>query len=145
MRAETSKPTASAVRSSTPARRSSSHTASAAGRTVLLACEPVSGSHSKAPNQHAVGEAGAGDVGAPALVDDRGLGRTAERPADRHNALGPGLTGAYERGAERVEDGDLEVLDEPPRQVGERGLGDEAGEHPRLVHGHVSLIHAARS
>ena len=49
MRAETSKPRASAVRNATPSSRRHSHTASAAGSTVPLACEPVSGSHSNAP------------------------------------------------------------------------------------------------
>ncbi len=49
IRAETSKPSASAVRNATPSSRSRSHTASAAGSTVPLAWEPVKGSHSKAP------------------------------------------------------------------------------------------------
>ena len=49
MRAETSNPAASAVRHAAPVTRSRSATASAAGSTVPLACEPVSGSHSNAP------------------------------------------------------------------------------------------------
>ena len=49
IRADTSKPSASAVRNATPSKRSRSHTARTAGRTVPLACDPVSGSHSKAP------------------------------------------------------------------------------------------------
>ncbi len=49
MRAETSKPRASAVKNAAPPSRSRSHTASAAGSTVPLACDPVSGSASNAP------------------------------------------------------------------------------------------------
>jgi len=85
-------------------------------------------------DQHAGGEGRARDVRTPALVDDRRLGRAAEGPDDRHDARGPRLPGAHQRGAARVEHGDLEVLDEAAGQVGERGLCDEAGERPRLVH-----------
>src|SRR2546425_3730289 len=49
MRADTSKPRASAVRNAAPSKCSRWHTASAAGSTVPLACDPVSGSHSNAP------------------------------------------------------------------------------------------------
>ena len=48
-RADTSNPTASAVRNAAPSSRSRWHTANAAGSTVPLACDPVSGSHSNAP------------------------------------------------------------------------------------------------
>ena len=49
MRAETSKPSASAVRKAGPSSRRRSATARAAGSTVPLAWDPVNGSHSKAP------------------------------------------------------------------------------------------------
>jgi len=39
----------------------------------------------------------------------------------------------YETGAEGVEDGDLEVVDQAARQIGELGLRDELGERARLV------------
>src|SRR5262252_5743162 len=97
MRAETSNPTASAVRKAAPDARSRSATASAAGSTVPLACEPVNGSHSKAP-------------------------------------MSTPLASADEAGSERIEDGDLEVLDEGVRQAGELRLRHEAGERARLIH-----------
>ncbi len=85
-------------------------------------------------DEHAVGQRGARHVGTPAVMDHRGLRRAAEIPDHRHDASRPGQPGAHECCAERVQDGDLEVLDQPPGQVGERGLGDEAGERARVVH-----------
>jgi len=74
-----------------------------------------------------VGESGSGDVRAPALVDHGRFGRAAEGLDHRQDSLGPRLDRSHEGGAEGVEDGDLEVVDQAARQIGELGLRDELG------------------
>jgi len=66
-------------------------------------------------DEDTVGEGRPRDVRAPVMQDDRGLGRPAELVHDGHDALRPGLHGADEAGPERVEHGDLAVIDEAKR------------------------------
>src|SRR5207249_3862181 len=92
-------------------------------------------------DEHAVGERGTRDVRTPAMMDDRRLGRAPEGLRHRHDPLGPRLPGAHERGAERVEDGDLEVLDQATRQVGELGVRHEPRERSSLVHASPARVY----
>ena len=92
-------------------------------------------------DEHAVGERGTRDVRTPAMMDDRRLGRAPEGFRHRHDPLGPRLPGAHERGADRVEDGDLEVLDQAPRQVGELGVRHEPRERSSLVHASPARVY----
>ena len=85
-------------------------------------------------DEHAVGERGASGVGAPALVDHRGLRRSAEAAEHLEDPARPRLDGADERGGERVEHGELEVLHEARRQVGEARARGEVGERAGGAH-----------
>src|SRR5215831_15438970 len=85
-------------------------------------------------DEHAVGESRACHVRAPIVPDDGSLMRAAEVMHDGHDASRPRLPGSHEAGSERVEDGDLAVLHESVRQIGELRLRYEAGERARLVH-----------
>ena len=62
------------------------------------------------------------------------LGRATERPDYRHDSPGPRLHGPHEAGADCVENGDLAVVDQTARQVGEPRLRHESGQRARLVH-----------
>ena len=85
-------------------------------------------------DQDPVGEGGPGDVRSPLLLDHGCLGRPTERADHRHDSPGPWLDGPHEAGTDRIEDGDLAVVDQTPRQVGESRLGHESGQLTSLVH-----------
>ena len=76
-------------------------------------------------DQRPIGQGGAGDVGPPGLVDDRGFWFSAQLmdQLDHHSAHGWAVP--MHAGAEGVEHDDLEVLDQAGRQVGKVGGGDE--------------------
>jgi len=93
---------------------------------VPLACDRSTVRIERA-DEDPVSERGAGDVRAPALVDDGRFRHAAESLDHRQDSLGPRLDRPHEGGAEGVEDGDLEIVDQAARQIGELGLRDELG------------------